>query len=477
MKKTVACYVRVSTQEQAKEGYSIGEQIERLTKYADAMNWIVYKVYTDAGYSGASTDRPGLQEMITDIERGKISIVLVYKLDRLSRSQLDALYLLEKVFLANGADFVSMSENFDTASPFGRATIGMLAVFAQLEREQIKERLIMGKEARIKEGKWTGGITPFGYEYAEKRLKINEYEAVQVRELFTDFVNGKPLFRIEQDFNAKGYRLRNNPWSLWSIKYMLTNRVYSGYVRHKDEWVKGLHEPIIDEATQERATSILQENSRRFMESGTPIGSAGRTTYLGGLIYCARCGARYGKRRAGKPDSRYYTYVCYSRCKKLVSMVKDPSCKNKIYRVDELDKIIFDEIRKLALDPERLHQQMQQPKQDGTKKLRLIEAELKTVDNQISRFMDLYGIGRFTVEQLDAKLVPLEQKRNALQNELCALKKPHKSVNQEETIMRITSFADVLNQGNFDEIRAVLEALIDRIEIDGDDITIRWNFE
>ena len=91
--------------------------------------------------------------------------------------------------------------------------------------------------------------------------------------------------------------------------------------------------------------------------------------------------------------------------------------------------------------------------------------------------MDLYGIGRFTVEQLDAKLVPLEQKRNALQNELNALKKPRKSVNQEETVMRITSFSDVLEQGNFDEIRAVLEALIDRIEIDGDDITIRWNFE
>ena len=149
----VALYPRVSTQEQAKEGYSIGEQIERLTDYCKAMRWEVYKIYTDPGYSGGNTDRPGLQEMIKDVEAGLIDKVVVYKLDRLSRSQLDTLYLIEKVFLANGTDFVSMSENFDTSTPFGRAMIGILAVFAQLEREQIKERMGMGKEDALDAGK------------------------------------------------------------------------------------------------------------------------------------------------------------------------------------------------------------------------------------------------------------------------------------------------------------------------------------
>ena len=148
----VALLARVSTQEQAINGHSIGEQIERMHKYCDAMGWTVYKEYTDAGYSGANTDRPALQRMIRDIKAGKINKVLVYKLDRLSRSQKDTLYLIEDVFLANNTDFVSMSENFDTSTPFGRAMIGILAVFAQLEREQIKERMQMGKEARAKEG-------------------------------------------------------------------------------------------------------------------------------------------------------------------------------------------------------------------------------------------------------------------------------------------------------------------------------------
>ena len=107
----VALYVRVSSQEQV-EGYSIGEQTDRLKKYAEAMGWVIHKIYVDPGYSGGNIDRPGLNEMIRDVEAGEIDTVVVYKLDRLSRSQFDTLYLIEKVFLANGADFISMTENF-----------------------------------------------------------------------------------------------------------------------------------------------------------------------------------------------------------------------------------------------------------------------------------------------------------------------------------------------------------------------------
>lgn len=135
----VAIYVRVSTIEQARDGYSVQEQIDSLKLYCKAMKWIVVNVYTDAGHSGANTDRPALQDMIKDIEKGLIDKVLVYKLDRLSRSQKDTLELIEDVFLVNNTDFVSMNENFDTSTSFGRAMIGILAVFAQLEREQINQ--------------------------------------------------------------------------------------------------------------------------------------------------------------------------------------------------------------------------------------------------------------------------------------------------------------------------------------------------
>ena len=137
----IAIYVRVSTSEQAKSGYSVGEQVDRLKSYCKALGYKNPKVYNDAGFSGAKIDRPALSLLINDVKAKKIEKVLVYKLDRLSRSQKDTLMLIEDIFLKNGCDFVSISENFDTSTPLGRAMIGILAVFAQLEREQIKERI------------------------------------------------------------------------------------------------------------------------------------------------------------------------------------------------------------------------------------------------------------------------------------------------------------------------------------------------
>ena len=140
--KKAAIYIRVSTIEQAQEGYSIGEQKERLIAYCKAQDWIIADIYIDGGYSGSNLKRPAIQKLMS--ETHKFDIVLVHKLDRLSRSQRDTLYLIEEIFLPNKIDFVSMQESFDTSSPFGKAMIGLLAVFAQLEREQIKERLRWG---------------------------------------------------------------------------------------------------------------------------------------------------------------------------------------------------------------------------------------------------------------------------------------------------------------------------------------------
>lgn len=134
--RRAALYIRVSTLEQAQEGYSVGEQRERLIAYCKAQDWLIADIYVDGGYTGSNLNRPGIQKLMSETE--KFDVVLVYKLDRLSRSQRDTLYLIEEIFRPNKVDFVSMQESFDTSSPFGKAMIGLLAVFAQLEREQIK---------------------------------------------------------------------------------------------------------------------------------------------------------------------------------------------------------------------------------------------------------------------------------------------------------------------------------------------------
>lgn len=466
----VGIYTRVSTAEQAKEGYSIAEQQERLRSYCEAMGWTVYDTYTDAGFSGANTERPALQEMIRSVKNGKIQKVVVYKLDRLSRSQLDTLYLIEKVFLQNGCDFVSMTENFNTDSAFGKAMLGLMAVFAQLERDMIKERLIMGKDARAKEGKWTGSRPPMGYDYINGLLEVNEYEAMQIRELFQLCVDGVPFNRIETIFRDKGYRQKNgNQWTLWSLKYMLENRTYCGYVRHGKEWIIGAHEPIISEETFELASMRMQASRTQFADAGYPAGGNHRSTLLGGLLFCARCGARYGKRNSGNYQYIVPTYCCYSRMKSVKKMVRDPECKNKIYHVDDLDKIILGEIEKLSIEPERITEES-----NTDEKIRLLQAEKNRIDSQISRFLDLYGLGSFTVEQLDEKIRPLEERRAAIQQEISRL--DLQPMQQADALSVLDTFHAIMENGTLDDKRDLVQALISRIDIDGEDITIHWKF-
>lgn len=477
----VAIYVRVSTQEQAKEGYSIGEQIDRLKKYAEVHDYIIVKIYTDAGHSGGNMERPALQEMIADIISGKIDKVCVYKLDRLSRSQKDTMTLLEDIFLENNCDFESMTEKFDTSTSFGRAMIGILSIFAQLERENIKERMSMGMHARIKEGKWRGGSqVPFGYDYepALEKLVVNEWESMIVKHLFEAFAEGQSLYSIAEEMREKGHVLKNGKVDNRNLRYILRNKTYCGYMRHLDEWIKGLHDAIVDEETFDKAQIILDENKKRYEELGYKTGLEARSTNLGGLIYCARCGAKYSKCRTGtKEYGVHYNYSCYSRHKKVKTMIKDPNCKNKLYRIDDLDNIIFTEIKKLAIDPEYLHSIKQKNSQSETaQKIHAIENQIKSINGQLSRFMDLYGIGKFTIEEIQEKSAPLQDQRTRLQIELKRLKDDSKKLTEEQVLQLVQTFDDVLEHGDITERRSVIEALIEKIIIDGDEITIHWNF-
>jgi site-specific DNA recombinase len=477
----IAIYVRVSTQEQAKEGYSINEQIDRLKKYADAHGWIVVKIYTDAGHSGANQERPALQDMILDVQAGRIDKVLVYKLDRLSRSQKDTLELIEDVFLKNDCDFESMTEKFDTSTSFGRAMVGILAVFAQLEREQIKERMSMGIEARMKEGKWRGGKSvPFGYDYepALEKLVVNEYEAMIVRFIFNEYAEGKSFYYMVHDMTEKGYTLRNGKLDNRNLRYIMKNKTYLGYMRSKKDWIKGLHDPIIDEETFNKVNDRLEESAKQFKESGRKVGTAAISTNLGGLIYCAKCGAKFATATGGsKKYGLHRNYVCYSQNKKTKHLIKDPNCKNKIYKVPILDEIIFKEIKKLAIDPDYMQTiKKRNEQQDEVKQIHAIEDQIKSINSQISRFMDLYGLGRYSIEELDAKTQPLTDQKLKLQQELNRLKEDSQKMTEDDVMELVSDFDQVIEKGDLTQKRAIIEALIDRIEILDEDITIHWNF-
>ena len=276
--KVVACYVRVSTQEQAEHGYSIEEQTERLQGYCKAMGWKVAKVYTDAGYTGANTNRPALCDLVEGANRHLFDAVVVFKLDRLSRSQKDTLTLIEG-FLAHDVAFVSMTENFDTSTPFGRATIGILSCFAQLEREQIKERCSLGREGRAKGGKYRGGgYTPIGYEYKDGQLIVNESEAAQIRLIHERFQHGDSFRSIAKMMTDKGYTHKYGTWEVYRIARTLKNPLYCGYVTYKGETYKGEHEAIISEECYQLT---LEADKVRNTAKSPHVGRS----LLGGLLF------------------------------------------------------------------------------------------------------------------------------------------------------------------------------------------------
>ena len=470
----VIIYVRVSTAEQAQEGYSIGEQTERLAAFAGAMSWTVVRVCTDPGYSGAKMNRPGLKELIRSVEAHETDKVLVYKLDRLSRSQKDTLYLIEDVFLKNGVDFVSMSENFDTASAFGRATIGILAVFAQLERETIKERMLLGKVGRAKDGYYTGKQILVGYDYIDKLLVPNAYEAMLIRTIFDDFLAGRPISTIAADLNAKGLYHRGRQWYSQTVRRILSNRTYIGEVLYQGVWYVGRHDPIVERDVFDRAQRLLALRAESYTSSNNHVSP------LTGFLWCGRCGAKYGRQRwMPKNDgTRKVCYMCYTKSKKCKSMVKAPSCDNKNWETSELESIIFGEIRKLAVDPDYLTatRKAAQAARETEDEARLLRLEADSLTSQISRLMDLYSLGSLSLSEVDAKIRPLAERRDKLEAELKAQAAREGALPADEASELVQSFGDVLDRGDLTEIRLVLTSLIRKIVLDGGDVTIYWNF-
>lgn len=469
-----ACYVRVSTIEQAKNGNSIPEQTERIQKYCEAMGWTLYKVYTDAGYSGSNQNRPGLQALVADAKAHRINKVVVYKLDRLSRSQKDTLNLIEDVFLENGVDFVSMSENFDTSTPFGRAMVGILAVFAQLEREQIKERMYMGKEAVAKRGGYVGGPkVPYGYRVENGEYVLDEFAKLQVQEVFRLTLEGYTPFEVAKNLNSRGLLRDGSPWSARNVRLALVQRAYIGYKKFGNVWHKSGHEQAIDVETFEAVQKIVGNKREKAFRSNPKPSLA--TSYLAGLVFCGRCGGRYSMcsctlRRNGH-NATYRYYRCNVHAGRTQSR-KGESCDNVNWRTDKLEELVFAEIRKLTLTP----QAGTDAKKTGDR-IGALQRELVKIDAQINRLLDLYALGSIPVDAVQKKVEDANSKKGAIEAEIASIRQRETEEADRKAAFRLAlSLSGVLDRGEFREIRAVLTALIDKVVIDGEDVTIFWKF-
>lgn len=442
--KKAGLYIRVSTLEQAQEGYSIGAQKERLIAFCKAHDWAIADIYVDGGYTGANLDRPGMQKLISEI--GKMDVVLVYKLDRLSRSQKDTLYLIEEVFLANNVDFVSMNESFDTGTPFGRAMIGILSVFAQLEREQIKERTFMGRIARAKQGLYHGNIRPpIGYDYKDGKLIVNEYEAIQIKKIFEWYIDGMSAKKILERLQNEGYTNKYKCWNTENastIVKLLCNDVYLGTTRFGDIVTENTHEPIITKEQFKKVQEIKKK--RQEIYGDTAFVS---THLLTGMIFCAQCGARYF---AKKCDKKYMYYTCYSRAKTSAHMMRADNCDNKNWRLDDLESAVEARVSRLLFDKKYYklladeHKKEKAQESSGTSEAKIIKGKISECDKQISKLMDLFQSDGIPADILSQRIDKVYREKLQYEKQLEAIEPqvPKKDFDAEST-------ADMLSVNGF----------------------------
>lgn len=456
--KRVACYVRVSTENQL-ENYSIDEQIDRLTAYCKAKDYYNVKFYTDGGYSGGNINRPALKNMISDIENGKIHIVIVYKLDRLSRSQKDTLLLIEDTFTKNNVGFISMNENFDTTTPFGKAMIGILSVFAQLEKDQITERFTMGRIGRAKSGLYHGGSTiPTGYDYVDGKLIVNEYEALQIRELFELFNSGKSILSIQKYMSGK-YTTKHGAWSSESlVRKILKNPLYIGKVKFKGEYYDGIHTPIVSKDVFNLANNLLSSVERTNNYTSFQKTPFKANNLLTSIIYCKRCGARF--------SGEHGNYTCYSRSKNSKRQIKDPNCKNKKWKIAELDQLITEYIS--TLEFENIETETNKSEINSN----TISKRLKEIDQQIERMIDLFQVSNIPIDQIQKRVDSLTKEKETL-NESLSNHDDKLSISAANSIKE--KFLDLKESGSLEEKRLLINRIIKRIDIDGEDVDIHLN--
>jgi site-specific DNA recombinase len=346
-----------------------------------------------------------------------------------------------------------MSENLDTASAFGRAMIGIMSAFAQLEREAIKERMLMGKLARAKKGKFHGSVrVPIGYDYKDGDLITNEFEKMQVIRIFKEFNAGMPVNRIVRDLNAEGFTTKYGKWSLSTARQILEKRTYLGLLPYKGEFYQGNHEAFISQELFDNVQTILKRRKADLDEKGIRCGKA--TSALGGILIC-KCGRKMARCKV----RNYLYYAC-----------RNGGCDQSVWKMSEMNDLVFSEIRKLSLECPKSAPKYVNEENIGQK---VIEAKIGEIDRKIDRIIDLYALDDTPKDVIQQKLSDLNVQKESLLRQLDDIETP---MTQEEVIDLAKSLDRVLKSDDIDEIRALVTALIDHINVDGDNITIHWNF-
>lgn len=443
--KRAAIYARVSTVEQADEGYSIDAQLKILRNICDEKGFELVEEFVDRGISGKDiVNRPGLQAMLQAVEERRLDIVLVWKMNRLSRKITDMLNIVDSLKLYN-VEFYSHTDNIDTNTPQGSFQFHIMAAVSEFERKNIAENVKMGMIERAQSGRWNGGVV-YGYDIIKVRdtmrkrgdtlLEINPAEAEVVRKIFNLYNQGDGYKTIANRLNHEGHKTKHKrEHSINGVKTILMNPLYAGYIRYnvRQEWstkrrkninpdpvlVKGIHDPIIDEQTWKRTQELLKGRSR------TPNRVHSGSYLLTGIMKCPQCGAGMvlsrttNKRTNG--EKRVLEYYACGQWKNKGSSV----CSSNGVRVDKANPYVINRIRKLLSDPsllkgliEAVNKNAKQEIQPLQKRHAHLVRRLESVERKREKTFSLYEDGMIKKIEVQKRLEASDVDIESLKNEL-----------------------------------------------------------
>jgi len=395
-----AVYTRKSSEEGLEmEFNSLDAQRESCEAYIASLKqegWLlVPDRYDDGGISGATMERPALTRLLRDVEAGRIDVVVVYKVDRLSRSLADFARIID-AFEKHGVSFVSVTQQFNTTSSMGRLTLNILLSFAQFEREVIGERIRDKFAASRRKGMWMGGSPPLGYDVRDRKLVVNEREAVLVRHIFERFARLGSATMLVAELKSQGHRTKTwvtqkgrlregKPIDKGFLYKLLRNRVYLGEAVHKGESFPGEHDAIIDRALWDKVHAILAENPKsraNRTRAATPMP-------LKGLIRCGHCGSAMTPSHTRRKGKLYRYYLCLKASKN-----GHRTCPVRSIAAGEAEAAVIGNLRALVRSPELIVRTWRSLKAKGE------EISEREVREALGRFDDIWD-----------QLFPAEQAR------------------------------------------------------------------
>lgn len=483
-----AIYTRKSTEEGLEQEYNtLDAQRDSCEAYIQSQisrGWKILPThYDDGGFTGANTERPSYNRLVADIKANLVDMVVVYKVDRLSRSLGDFANIME-LFEKYQVGFVSVTQYFDTSSSIGRMTLNILITFAQFEREMISER-IKDKIARSRQkGKYMGGQPVLGYDVVDKKLIVNPDEQYQIQKIFEFYVNGNSLNDVVKTINEYGWTTKQwitkkgKPWggrkfNKQLLYKILKNPLYIGKISHYDKIYEGEHEAIIPDILFEKVQSLLKENratNNTKDQTRTP-------SMLRGILYCSACGSRMVVSYTKKKNKKYTYYTCLNVVKNGRSV-----CKNKSVPTHKLNDFVVRHLSKISTDPVFLHQFI-----DEYEKQRLVE-----IDNSIEEHKGLIvKLSSLQVEKRRLEdennylhadvIITIQEQITTITNRLHYITSKKKiletsNLNAGDITVILSKFFPIWDNLTTDEQNAVLDKLFEQIFWNSDAESLDFNF-